>query len=164
MEHDDSQGGMSSEQATDLRRLELAAGAPDQEMQALQDAEAAQAGAEAQAQADQNSAAVRMALDVSIPFLARLYPSLAEIYTDDARTAVAMTVGPVLTKYGVDLGDLGTNYREEIALVLVCGPIAVATYQGIKTDVLAREKQVPKAVVAQAAQGAPKAPESVTLG
>lgn len=155
---------MSAEQAADLRRLELGANEPNNELQALEDAEAAQAAAEVAAQADQNSNAVRMGLDIAIPFLSRLYPSLAEVYTDEARGAVAMTVGPVLTKYGIDLGDVGGRYREEIAMVVVCGPIAMATYQGIKADVEAREKQAPKAVATKPVEQVPKAEEPVRLG
>jgi len=166
MDHENShdEGGMSVEQAADLRRLQMAADQPNAEIQKLEDAEAAHAAAEVAAQVDQNTNAVRMGLDIAIPFLSRLYPSLAEVYTDDARGAVAMTVGPVLTKYGVDLGDVGGRYREEIAMVVVCGPIAMATYHGIKADVEAREKSVPKAVAAKPVEQAPEASEPVRLG
>lgn len=154
---------MAPEQAADLRRLQLAAGEPNADIQALEDAEAAQAAAELDVQTDQNSKAVRMGLDVAIPFLCKLYPSLEAIYDEQARAAVATTVGPVLSKYGVDLGDIGGRYKEEIAMVLVCGPIAVATYQGVKADIEAREKRVPKAV-ASTSSGAPQAAEPVKLG
>lgn len=165
MDHENQAGAaISAEQSADLRRLMLAADQPNAELQALEDAEAANAAAEQAAQADQNSTAVRMGLDIAIPFLTRLYPSLEDIYDEQARTAVAMTVGPVLTKYGIDLGDVGGRYREEIAMVMVCGPIAMATYQGIKSDIEAREKRVPKAVVAKPAGAAPKAEETVRLG
>lgn len=165
MDEQQSQAGaMSAEQSADLRRLMLAADEPNAELQAVEDAEAARAAAEQAAQVDQNSNAVRMGLDIAIPFLSRLYPSLEAIYDEQARTAVAMTVGPVLTKYGIDLGDVGGRYREEIAMVMVCGPIAVATYQGIMTDVGARKKPVPKAVAAQPADEAPKAEGTVRLG
>jgi hypothetical protein len=151
------------EQAMDLRRLQMAASQPNAEVQAFEDAEAAQIAAEQAAQVDQNTASVQMGLDIAIPFLSRLYPSLADIYTDEARGAVAMTVGPVLTKHGVNLGDIGGQYKEEIAMVAVCGPIAMATYAGIKADIAARERQVPKAVASNSQQAAP-ADEPVTLG
>jgi len=166
-ENEDQAGAapaMPAEQLAELRRLELGANEPNNELQAMEDAEAAQAAAEVAAQADQNSNAVRMGLDIAIPFLSRLYPSLAEVYTDEARGAVAATVGPVLTKYGIDLGDVGGRYREEIAMVVVCGPIAMATYQGMKADIEAREKQAPKAVAAKPVSEPPKAPEQVRLG
>jgi hypothetical protein len=161
--HDD-QDAMSAEQAADLMRLQLAAAEPNAAVQAMADAEAAQAEAAQAAQVDENTNAVRLGLDVAIPFLCRLYPSLADVYTDETRGAVAMTVGPVLTKYGVHLGDVGGRYREEIAMVAVCAPIAMATYQGIKADVEAREKQVPKAVAARAVEVPPEAAETVRLG
>jgi hypothetical protein len=164
-EKDQEQNALvSSEQQADLRRLQMGANEPDNALSELEAAEAAQADAEAAAAADQNGAAVRMGLDVAIPFLSRLYPSLAEIYTDEARGAVAATVGPVLTKYGIDLGDVGGRYKEEIALVLVCGPIAMATYQGINRDVAAREKAAPKAMRQEPAKTAPEAVETVVLG
>jgi L-fucose isomerase-like protein len=167
IDHDQTDAGqgpdMSAEQAADLRRLQLTAGEPNAEMQELEDAEAAQAAAEQAAHIDQNTSAVRMGLDIAIPFLARLYPSLAEVYTEDARAAVAMTVGPVLTKHGVDLGDIGGQYKEEIAMVVVCGPIAMATYQGMKADLAARTAPVPKAVASNGQQPAQSA-EPVTLG
>ena len=166
-DHDNQAGqapGMSEEQAADLRRLQLAADEPNKELQALEDAEAANQAAEVAAQVDQNSNAVRMGLDIAIPFLSRLYPSLAEVYTEEARGMVAMTVGPVMTKYGIDLGDVGGRYREEIAMVVVCGPIAMATYQGMKADIEAREKRVPKAVAAKQVDPPPKAEETVRLG
>jgi len=162
------QGGaepaLPPEQAADLRRLQLAAAQPNAELQALEDAEQKQADADLAAQVDQNSQSVRMGLDIAIPFLSKLYPSLTAIYDEKARSAVAMTIGPVLTKYGVDLGDVGGRYREEIAMVVVCGPIAMATYQGIKADVEARTTPVPKAVASTPAGAAPEAPEPVRLG
>jgi len=168
MDNHDNQAGqapdMSEEQAADLRRLQLAADEPNRELQALEDAEAASQAAEMAVQVDQNSQAVRMGLDVAIPFLCKLYPSLETIYDEGARQAVAMTVGPVMTKYGVNLGDVGGRYREEIAMVMVCGPIAMATYQGMKADIEAREKRVPKAVAAKQVDPPPKAEETVRLG
>lgn len=158
------QQDLPPEQLADLRRLQLAAGEPNADLQAMEDAEAAQAAAEQATHADQNSQAVRMGLDIAIPFLSKLYPSLAEIYTDEAKGAVAMTVGPVLTKYGIDLGDVGGRYREEIAMVVVCGPIAIATYQGMKADIDARVKPVPKAVASKVPEAVPEAAETVRLG
>jgi hypothetical protein len=166
MEHDDDTNAapaMSEEQAAELRRLQLTAGEPNAEMAALEQAEADKAAAEQAAQVDQNSQAIRMGLDIAIPFLSRLYPSLAEVYDDGARGAVAMTVGPVLSKYGIDLGDVGGRYREEIAMAVVCGPIAMATYAGMKADIEARERRAPKAVASEAQQP-PQQAEMVTLG
>lgn len=138
------------------------------------DGEAAAAGPEAmmaqqqQAEAvmltDQNTGQVRMILALAVPLLGKLYPSLVDIYTDPTCDQVAGTLGPVLTKYGVNLGDLGSQWGEEIAAVLVCGPIAVATYQGIKADVQARVEQAPKAVASPQPQRVETRTETVTLG
>lgn len=125
---------------------------------------AAQAQAEAVMLADQNTGQVRMILALAIPLLGKLYPSLTAIYTDPTCDQVAGALGPVLTKYGVNLGDLGNQWGEEIAAVLICGPIAVATYQGIKADIQARAEQVPKAVASTQPQRVDGPAEPVTLG
>ncbi len=125
---------------------------------------AAQAEGEAVMMVEQNTGQVRMILALAVPLLGKLYPSLEQIYTPSTCDQVAGTLGPVLTKYGISLGDLGSQWGEEIAAVLVCGPIAVATYQGIKADIEARAEPVPKAVASTAPQGVAARPETVTLG
>lgn len=157
-----------------------AGGAGSAEMQALLmqadalDGDARAAGPEAMLQnaaeeeaamvSDQNVGQVRMILAVAVPVLGKLYPSIEQIYTDATCDQVAGTLGPVLSKYGVNLGDLGSKWGPEIAAVLVCGPIAVATYQGIKGDIDARSPQVPKAVASGAPEAVPVTGEVVHLG
>jgi len=125
---------------------------------------AAHAEAEATMLADQNTGQVRMILALAVPLLGKLYPSLTAIYTDPTCDQVAGTLGPVLTKYGINLGDLGSQWGEEIAAVLVCGPIAVVTYQGIKADIQARADEVPKAVASAQPQRVTPPADPVTLG
>lgn len=125
---------------------------------------AAEEEAQASMLADQNTGQVRLILALAVPLLSKLYPSLAEIYTDPTCDQVAGTLGPVLTKYHINLGDMGNQWKEEIGAVLVCGPIAVATYQGIKQDIQARAEQVPKAVARPQAQRVEPPSETVTLG
>jgi len=93
----------------------------------------------------QNTAAVSMMLDLAIPMIGRLYPSLDAIYTPDARAAVAASLGPVLAKHNIDLKQWGGQYQEEIACAIVCGPIALATVAGVKADIAARASAPPKA-------------------
>jgi hypothetical protein len=101
--------------------------------------------------ADQNSAAVAGVMELALPLICPLYPSLADVYTEEARAGIAATMGPLLAKYGVNMQDMGGKYREEIAAAFVCGPIAVATYKGIKADIEARANSVPKAIAQEPA-------------
>jgi hypothetical protein len=117
---------------------ELAASSP-QAMQAAQELQVALTMAE------QNAAAVRGMLAVAIPLICPLYPSLEAIYSPDVCVQLAVTLGPLLAKYNVNLEDMGGKYREEIAAAFVCGPIAIATYKGIKADIASRAGP-PKAV------------------
>ena len=160
---DDTKQAMSDEQAADLRRLEMSAGEPDLEQQQAAQLEEQQAAQEVAAAADQNTKSVALMLALAVPFLGKLYPCIIDIYTDEAQAAMAGTLGPVFTKHHINLGDLGGDYKEEIAAVMVCGPIAWATYAGIKADIATRAQQVPKAV-ASTAQQAPKIAEPVVLG
>lgn len=134
------------------------------------DGEQAAAGPEAviaQAEADQeavmvngNTEQVAFMLGLAVPILGQMFPSVLEVYTPEAQAAVAGTVGPVLTKYGVDLSDMGSKWGPEIACVVVCGPIALATYKGINADLAAaaaKKPQVPKAVASNS-QPAPAGP------
>jgi hypothetical protein len=147
---DDTQGkGMSEEQAQNLRALEAAAGEPDAAVAQLEQKEADQAQAVMDQGTTENVQAVMLMLQLAVPLLSKLYPSIGDVYTEDACVSVASSVGPVLTKYGVSLGDMGGKYKEEITMVVVCWPIAAATYEGIKSDIAAREKQVPKAVASK---------------
>lgn len=155
---------IDGEQAADFARLMRAAGEPDADQAAQDAADQAQQDQQAAQAIDQNSEGVAMFLGLAVPFLGQLFPSIPGIYTDQAQAAMAMTLGPVLTKYGISLGDLGGAYKEEIAAVLVCGPIAWATYKGIMADIAARAAPVPKAVAGNERQGAPAERETVTLG
>lgn len=136
---------------------EISAADPGVMMAAQEHAQAAEQGAE-------NVGQIRMILDMAMPLLGALYPSLPEIYTEPTRAAVAASLGPVLQKYGINMNDWGSAYKEEIRALMVCGPIAWATVQGIKADIQAREKAVPKAVILDAPPSARETEENATLG
>lgn len=104
---------------------------------------AAQEEAAAMSLADANRQGVAMILDLALPIVGEIYPSLHAIYTPDARGRVAQALGPVMAKHNVDLQALGGRYGEEIAAVMVCGPIAWATVKGIKADIAQRAGQQP---------------------
>jgi hypothetical protein len=107
-------------------------------------AQAPEAIAEQQAEmavvslAEENSKTVGMILGLAVPILSRLYPSLAEVYTEEACCAVAASLGPLLAKYNINIAEWGGRYQEEIGAAFVCGPIAWATVQGVKADIQSR--------------------------
>jgi hypothetical protein len=113
-----------------------------------------EAASEAITLADENRQGVVMILELALPIIGEMYPSLQTIYTPDAQRAIAGTMGPLLAKYGVNLKDMGGRYQEEIAAAFVCGPIAWATVKGIKADIAARAG-APKAVEHQSAAAVP---------
>ena len=118
-------------------------------------------------QGTNNGKALRLMLGLGVPLLGKLYPCIVEIYTEEAQEQVADSLGPVLTKYGVDLGDLGGAYREEIAAAIVCVPLALATVAGMRADIAARAAQAPKGITLThgGRPDAPVAPDApVVLG
>jgi hypothetical protein len=126
--------------ANELDALAIQAGAVDGAVEAQEPGAvmAAQAEIMTMGLAEENSQGVTMILGIAVPVLGKLYPSLADVYTDEACGAIAASLGPLLAKYGVNLKDWGGAYKEEIGAAIVCGPIAWATVQGIKADIAAR--------------------------
>lgn len=120
--------------------------------------QAEQAAAAAVTLADENGQAVTMMIQVAVPILGALYPSLPAVYTPEAVGAIAATVGPVLAKHGIVLKDLGGAYKEEIAAAVVCAPIAWATIKAVQGDILAKRKQVGQAITQAVAERPKVAP------
>lgn len=120
---------------------EVAASAPGAVMEA-------QAEAEVMSLAAENTAGVGFILGMAVPLIGKMYPSLLEVYTPKACSAVGAAMGPVLAKYGVNLKELGGAYKEEVAALFVCGPIAWATVAGIKADIAARARPAAAQVAA----------------
>lgn len=128
-----------------LDLLENQAAALDAETAAQgPEAQAAQAeAAEAMALVDQNQQACGMLLALAGQTFGIVgFPSVASVLTEDKRAALAAVWAPVLTKYGVNLGDLGGAYKEEIAAVVVTLPIGLAIARAIKHDADARAKAI----------------------
>lgn len=125
----------------DLEQLERQAAGIDAEL-AQQAPEAQEAQAEAAAQAvliDQNTQSLGMMLELAGGTFGVVgFPSVAAVLTPENKAALAGVWGPVLTKHGINLGDLGGAYKEEIAAVVVTFPIAMAIAKGIRTDAAAR--------------------------
>lgn len=87
-------------------------------------------------------------------------PSLAEIYTPEVVGACSASVADVCVKHGWMAGGLGP-WKEEIMAFMVLGPVAVATFQGVRGDI-ARHKAAHGAPAAAAA-GAPATPGAASV-
>jgi hypothetical protein len=91
-------------------------------------------------------------LKVAVATLGPLFPSIKDIYTDQTIGAASGAVAAVCEKRGWLQGGLMGEWAEEITALAVVGPLAFATYQGVKADIAARE---PKKESAPAALAAP---------
>lgn len=162
---------MEATENSELAALTAQAGLLDGELSSSgPEAQVAQAEADQQMQQqEQNTGQVRLIFALAVPVLGRLYPSIADIYTDPTCDQLATVLGPLLTKYGINLGDMGDKWGVEIAAVMVCGPVAMATYHGIQADIAGRDEsmrteQPPKAVASNRQEAPQMTPEMVSLG
>lgn len=83
------------------------------------------------------------------------FPSVPKVWTKDKQAAVAAAAAPVMEKHGFTLGDFMGAYKEEIALLMVAGPVILETIDGIKADRIAAKNTSPRSreSSAQAAEG-----------
>ncbi|MGZ8301221.1 MAG: hypothetical protein ACXW2U_00805 [Telluria sp.] len=154
---DESQGDNQELQALMMQAKQVDG---DQAAQAPGAVMEAQEQAEAISLAQTNQQGVAMILDMALPILGTMYPSLETVYTPEARAAVAASLGPVMAKYGINLQEWGGRYQEEIGALFVCGPIAWATVKAVKTDIMARQAAQPSAVT-KGERAAVQAPPAV---
>jgi hypothetical protein len=153
---------ISGEQAADFQRLTRAAQEPEAELAEQQEQEQEQVVG---GLIEKNAQALGMLLDLASPTLAEFgFPSVGRVLTfrDPAtgQTKAQMLAGvwsTVLAKHGVDLGELGGQWKEEIAAVFVTLPIAGAVYKAVLHDCKPKEK------AQQAVPAAPQATPAVTV-
>lgn len=100
--------------------------------------QAAQEMAQAMTMAETNGRTVAGVLEMASPMIAPMYPKVAAVYTPDVCAQVGGALGPVMAKYGIDLGEWGGRYKEELTALFVCVPIALATFKALKEDVADR--------------------------
>lgn len=118
-------------------------------MEADRAALAPEAVAAAQEEAQQgdlireNGQAIYTGLEIAVPLLAGLFPSVGAIYTDEVKQRVAGALAPVCAKYGWEIKGIGGQYKEEIGAAIVLLPLALATYKGVQADMLASRNPVP---------------------
>jgi len=140
--NDTAANQMSEEQAADLNRLMAAVGEPEaaQQQQVLAEQEEAQQATSGLA--SQNAQALEVLIGLAGPTLTAFgFPSVERVLgTVDDNTGctkgqmLAGVWSAVLAKHGVDLGELGGQWKEEIAAVCVTLPIGAAIYKGIQND------------------------------
>lgn len=98
-------------------------------------------------------------LGALVGVLSPAFPSLAAIYTEQSIGAASQAVAAVCAKRGWLSGGIMGEYGEEITALIVCGPLAVATYQGVKGDLAkmqaARHPAPPAAIAPEAGEPAP---------
>lgn len=149
---------LPAEQAADLAALEnFANDAPI--IPGTPEAQAAEVAAAKVPLADELAGAVLAFVAIAGPML----PSLQKIYTQETTQAAAQSMAAVCEKNGWLQGGLMGEYAEEVTALIVCGPLAYATVQGIKADLAAnREREKPAAI--QPGQKPVEAPTTVSFG
>jgi hypothetical protein len=71
--------------------------------------------------------------------LSPAFPSLGTIYTEPTCRRLGDAAAPVMEKYGLSVGGLFERWGLEITLAAVALPVALATVQGIRSDLAARK-------------------------
>ncbi len=128
---------VSDEQAADLAALEAAAG-----QQAAEPGRAL-AAQEQEPQGPTLQEEIAGAMGMAVAVLSPMLPSLRTIYTPEAIGAASGAVGALCEKHGWLSDGLMGRYGEEIACLAVCGPLAWATYNGVRADLEAMRKAKP---------------------
>ena len=82
-------------------------------------------------------------VSLAVKVLTPAFPSLPSIYTDEITGAAAGAVAAVCQKHGWLSGGLAGEYGEELAALVIVGPLAVQTYSACKADAEARRAKAP---------------------
>lgn len=154
-------GTTTTEQAADLAALQAAAndGAPG----------APAPAAEPAPQGPDLAREITGLVTAAVAALGPMFPSLKAIYTPEVTQAAAQSIAGVCDKHGWLQGGVMGKWGEEIACLAVVGPLAVATYQGVKADLAARAPaKAPERIdgpnLAAEAPTAPAVSKAVTFG
>ena len=120
----------SSEQAADFAALQAAAGPGPEEVAAEEQQEQGR---------PELATEIEGLVQAAVGMLAPMFPSLPGIYTPEATQAASVAVAGVCHKHGWMQGGVMGRWGEEIACVAIVGPLAFATYQGVKSDIADRQ-------------------------
>jgi hypothetical protein len=129
----DKGNGVTSEQAADLAALQRAAtdvdaAAPGQAVEAVE-------------QGPDLASEIAGLMTVAVTTLKPMFPSLGRIYTAESIGAASGAIAGVCNKRGWLQGGMFGEWGEEIACVAVVGPLAIATYQGVKADIEGNQRK-----------------------
>lgn len=108
-----------------------------------------------QAAAHDEVAELSAIIGIVTSLFAPIFPSLTKIYTPETVGSIAGAAVPVMQKHGLSTGGILGKWAEELALLAVVAPVAMATYQGVQSDIAAAAKAKP--------EDAPKVLESVAV-
>lgn len=79
--------------------------------------------------------------DIAATAIGALYPSTANVLSEQTREKFAQALAPVMEKYGVSLGSVLGRYGAEINLVFVTAGFAIPLAQAISADRQAAKAQ-----------------------
>lgn len=96
----------------------------------------------------------RALLDFVVSGVAPVYPSIAPIYPDEVRARLAVSLGALMAKYGLTLGDIFKQWAPEIQFAMVALPLVAPTVAAIRADRAAARKAREEAEAAKRAPGA----------
>lgn len=131
----EGQGAQSAEQAAELAALQAMTGEHDEPV--------GQIGYEVQDQGPDLAEEIEGLAQAAVGMLAPMFPSLPGIYTPEATKAAAAATAAVCRKHGWMQGGMMGRWGEEIACAVIVGPLAFATYHGVKADIAARQPAEP---------------------
>lgn len=80
-------------------------------------------------------------VSMGVALLSPMFPSLKEIYTEQAVGAASGALAGVCNKHGWMQGGMVGGWGEELACIAIVGPLAFATVQGVQGDLAKRRKK-----------------------
>jgi hypothetical protein len=80
-------------------------------------------------------AEIAAALEIVATVLKKPFPSVANLYDENTRAMVGASVAAVCNKHGWLQGGMMGKWGEEIACLMIVGPLAYSTYEAGKSDI-----------------------------
>lgn len=98
-------------------------------------------------------------IEFAVTLFTPLFPSLANVYTEANKAALASASAPMMEKYNLSMGGLFEKFGAEINFAMVSLPLGMQTYRAIQADLAERREKKPepakKAQAASQSEGAP---------
>lgn len=86
----------------------------------------------------------RNLIEFAVTLFVPLFPSLANVYTDAAKVALANASAPMMEKYNMSMGGLFEKWGPEINFAMVSFPLGLQTYRAIQADLAERREKKPE--------------------